>query len=327
VDDRETIRPHALGRFRDLLWASAHSPAMLVYLDNQANRKSAPNENYARELLELHTLGVDGGYAQRDVMELARCLSGWTVKAHFWRGSFTFDEESHDPGVKTVLGMRLLPEGQREAERVLELLATHPSTAQLLATKLARRFISDKPPPPLVERAAAAFARTDGDIRTVLGTLLLDGLEGAGPKLKRPVGFVASALRLLNAETDGDAGVQDFLAHMGQPYFGWPTPDGYPDESEAWLGSLMPRWQFALELARGGIDGTRINLGEVARGLGANTPAKLADGLSRLLMGKPLRAGQRDELLAALRGAGVEEADLPAMVTAGLLASPAFQWQ
>ena len=135
VDDREVIRKHALGNFRDLLHASAHSPAMLVYLDNQVNRKGATNENYARELMELHTLGVHGGYTQRDVMELARCLTGWTVKEHFWRGDFTFKADWHDPGSKQVLGMILPAGGQSEAEKVLDALADHPATARFIASQ------------------------------------------------------------------------------------------------------------------------------------------------------------------------------------------------
>ena len=176
LDDREVVRPHALGRFRDLLWASAHSPAMLVYLDNQVNGKDAPNENYAREVMELHTLGVNGGYTQADVMELARALTGWTVKPNFWRGQFTFDADQHDTGVKQVLGLRLEPSGQAEAEQVLERLATHPSTARYVASKLARRFLADEPPALIVERAAAAFIQTQGDLKAVLRVILLDGL-------------------------------------------------------------------------------------------------------------------------------------------------------
>ncbi|MBI5082101.1 MAG: DUF1800 domain-containing protein, partial [Chloroflexi bacterium] len=173
VDDREVIRKHAMGKFHDLVSASAHSPAMMIYLDNQANRKGAPNENYARELMELHTLGVNGGYSQRDVMELARCLTGWTVKEHWWKGDFTFDEKIHDTGTKTVLGLTLTNEGQREAERVIEVLATHPNTARFIATKLARRFFADAPPQELIEKAAQVFLKTDGDIRSVLRVILL----------------------------------------------------------------------------------------------------------------------------------------------------------
>ena len=187
VDDREVIRKHALGSFRDLVWASAHSPAMMIYLDNQANEKSAPNENYARELMELHTLGVDGGYTQQDVMELARCLTGWNVKDHFWLGDFVFKEDLHDTGTKNVLGITIPNAGIKEAEQVIEMLVTHPSTARFISTKLARRFIADDPPQEIIEKATQTFLNTNGDIKSVLRVILLDGLPLAQPKYKRPV--------------------------------------------------------------------------------------------------------------------------------------------
>jgi uncharacterized protein (DUF1800 family) len=334
VDDREVIRKHALGSFRDLLWASAHSPAMLVYLDNQANVAGTPNENYAREVMELHTLGVDGGYSQQDVMELARCLTGWSVKEHLWKGDFTFNADQHDAGVKTVLGLSLHPDGVAEAERVLDLLAVHPSTARFIATKLARRFIADDPPPALVDAAAATFLQTDGDIQAVLRSRLLDGLSQAGPKYKRPQAFVISALRLLNAET-GNGGRQtrptyplhDYLARLGQLPFGWPTPDGYPDEAARWTGNLIPRWQFALALARNDIDGTSIDLPGLLESAQAGDPTRAADQLGVLLIGAPLDPGQRDSLLASLAAEGADEQSLPQIITAGLVASPAFQWR
>ena len=325
IDDREVIRPHALGRFRDLLWASAHSPAMLVYLDNQVNVKDAPNENYARELLELHTLGVDGGYTQADVMELARALTGWTVKPNFWRGQFKFDPALHDDGVKHVLGLRLEPGGQAEAEQVLEHLAVHPATSQFIATKLARRLLADVPPMALVERAATAFRRTAGDIKAVLRVLILDGLAGPAPqtqpKFKRPGQFVVSALRALNAETDGGEELQGYLLRMGQPYYGWPTPDGFPDRSAPWQGSLLPRWQFSLALTRGEIAGTHA---ELPQGL---APAALLDHLSQRLLGAPLDPAAGGGLLDVLRTAGASDEELPGIVTAGLLSAPAFQWR
>jgi len=349
VDEREVVRKHALGSFRDLLWASAHSPAMLVYLDNQANRKEAPNENYARELMELHTLGVDGGYAQKDVMELARCLTGWTVKEHFWRGDFTFDKDAHDTGRKSVLGLEIGNEGQAEAERVLDLLAVHPSTARFIATKLARRFLSDSPPEEIVARAAAAFTQTKGDIRSVLRVILLDGLtdpKGLGegtpnnslgrerplgsqvqPKYKRPVNFIVSALRMLDAETDGGEGLQDYLLRMGQTYFGWPTPDGYPERGEPWQGNLMPRWQFAFGLVRDEIAGTRLDLEQLARVSEAATLEESIDRFAALLLGAPLERSARDGLLAAVRFAGASEDEAGTVMVAGLLASPAFQWR
>lgn len=338
VDDREVIRKHALGSFRDLLRASARSPAMLVYLDNQVNDKRHPNENYARELLELHTLSVNGGYTQKDVMELARCLTGWTVKEHWWLGDFTFNPDLHDSGVKTVLGLAIEPEGQREAERVIETLATHPATARFIAAKLARRFIADDPPADLVAKAADTFTQTDGDIQSVLRVILLDGLPLAQPKYKRPQTFLISALRMLNAHvTAGGRNLKPeyplltLLSQMGQPPFGWPTPDGYPDVASRWMGSLMPRWQFALALARNEIDGTTIDLpallckGEPT--CSPPSPHQIVDQLSTLLLGAPLDPSARDDLLSAIQSAGGVDETLPQIITAGLIASPAFQWR
>jgi hypothetical protein len=326
VDDREVIRKHTLGSFGDLVWASAHSPAMITYLDNQANEKSHPNENYARELMELHTLGVDAGYTQQDVMELARCLTGWNVKEHFWLGDFVFKQDLHDTGTKHVLGMTIASAGIKEAEQVLEMLVAHPSTAHFISTKLARRFIADEPSPELVEKAAQTFLNTKGDIKSVLRVILLDGLPLAQPKYKRPANFVLSTLRALNAETDGVA-VNEHLMRMGQSYFNWPTPDGYPDRSLAWQGNLMPRWQFAFELIREEIKGTNTGLKQLL-------DVSLADGLSgevdsvaSLLLGAPLSSNARDELIASVRSADATEEETLQIVTAGLLASPAFQWR
>jgi len=327
VDDREVIRSHALGSFRDLVWASAHSPAMLVYLDNQVNHKGAPNENYARELMELHTLSVRGGYTQQDVMELARCLTGWTVKEHFWRGQFTFDAQTHDTGVKSVLGLDIPNEGQAEAERVLELLTGHSDAATFVATKLARRFISDSPPDELISRAAQTLLRSKGDLRSVLRVILLDGLAFAEPKYKRPVNFIASALRMLNAETDGSEAVQDYLLRMGQTAFGWPTPDGYPDRAEPWQGNLLPRWQFAFSLMRNEIPNAEVNLQDLLEISGARTLTESIDQIASLLLGSPLDPAARDELIQTVQAAGADEAETMDVVTAGLLASPAFQWR
>lgn len=326
VDDREVIRPHALGNFGDLLWASAHSPAMLVYLDNQANQRGQPNENYARELLELHTLGVHGGYTQADVMNLARCLTGWGVKEHFWRGQFTFDATRHDTDDKVVLGQLIVPAGQQEAEGVIEQLARHPATARFVTTKLARRFLGDEPPPALVQRAAAAFTQSRGDIPTVLRVLLLDGLatgQPLTPKFKRPVNFVLSALRQLNANSDAGQPVLDFLARMGQPLFAWPTPDGFPDRNADWLNNLLPRWQFALALARNEITGTTID--PALLGVENLSPAAALDRLSLLLLGGEPATPLRNALVAA--ATTVPATETLAVLLAGLLAAPAFQWR
>ncbi len=328
VDDREVVRAHALGRFRELVQASAHSPAMLVYLDNQSNNREAPNENYARELMELHTLGVEGGYTQEDVMEFARCLTGWTVKEHFWRGDFTFKPELHDDGAKTVLGMSVEPQGQSEAESVLERLAAHPSAAIFISRKLARHFISDNPPDGLVQRTAQAFTHSGGDMRSVLRTLLLDGAGMVEPKFKRPVDFIVSALRQLDAHTDGGSGLQAFFGRMGQRYFAWPTPDGYPERSEAWQGNLMPRWQFALALARDEIKGTRVDFPAMLETSHALDIESAIDWAALCLLGTPLAATARGELSSALRTAGTGDTpETIRVVIAGLLASPYFQWR
>ncbi len=332
VDDREVIRPHVLGNFRDLLWASAHSPAMLVYLDNQANHKDAPNENYARELMELHTLGVEGGYTQKDVMQLARCLTGWSVKEHFWRGDFTFNEDSHYSGPKTVLGHMIPEGGQREAEQALDVLVDHPATAHFIAAKLVRRLVGDPPPPALAAQAAQTFLQNRGDIKAVLRTILLDGPPPGenqpAPRFKRPVNFIVSALRALNAKTDGGAPLHRALATMGQPLYQWPTPDGPPDKADSWVGNLLPRWRFALDLARNQLDGTEIDLEAFVNLTEADTIETFLAQIAPLLLGSPLPADARAQMSASLRAAGAGDTlETAAVIVAGLLASPAFQWQ
>ena len=328
VDDREVIRAHALGNFRDLLWGSAHSPAMIVYLDNQANLKGAPNENYARELMELHTLGVHGGYGQSDVMELARCLTGWSVRNRFWLGDFVFQPDFHDPGWKDVLRVRVEPAGQAEAEGLLDVLALHPSTAGHLARKLVQRFVGETPGrhAELVARVARAFLESRGDIGSTLRPLLLDVRfeEEAEPKFKRPVNFLLSALRMLDAETDGGTGLQDRLSVMGQLPFAWATPDGPTDEAAPWKGGLLSRWQFALDLMTGRIGGTRVPLGEWMEAAGVGTPDSLVDNFGSILLGTAPDETTRAALLSAATGNGEPAAGL---VVAGLLSSPAFQWR
>jgi len=328
VDDREVIRPHTLGVFGELLSASAHSPAMLVYLDNQSNLKDAPNENYAREIMELHSLGVDGGYSQQDVMELARCLTGWTMKEHFWRGDFHFDEDVHDSGVKKVLGKEISPNGLDEAERVIRDLGLHPSTATFIATKLCRRFIADEPPAALVGSVANTFTATNGDIRAMMQVLLSEGISHIQPKFKRPVDFIVSALRQLDARTDAGAPLHRYLGRMGQSYFTWPTPDGYPDTSAPWMSNLMPRWQFAAALAQNELEGTEIDVEHLLERSGATGIESFTKWMSTLLLGAPLPEAECQRLASALRAAGAgDEIATARVVIAGLLASPAYQWK
>jgi uncharacterized protein (DUF1800 family) len=268
ADDREVIRKHALGRFPDLLRATATSPAMLWYLDGRVNKKSnpneRPNENYARELLELHTLGVHGGYTQRDVMEVARCLSGWTVRSEevFKKGSVEFKPDLHDDGEKEVLG-QTIPSGlgEKDLDRVLAIVSLHPSTARYLATKLCRRFVSDEPPERVIQATADAFLESGGDIRATLRALFAteEFQSSRGTKFKRPFEFIVSALRATHAKTDAGKNLIDYLVRMGHAPFAYPTPDGYPQEPSPWMGTLLWRWNFAVALSENRIEGTKVD--------------------------------------------------------------------
>jgi uncharacterized protein (DUF1800 family) len=321
ADDRNVIRQHCLGRFADLLRASALSPAMLWYLDGRVNRRSkpedSPNENYARELLELHTLGVHGGYSQRDVMEVARSLTGWTVrpKSGFRKGAVEFEPGQHDNDEKTVLGRRIpAGGGQGDLEQVLELVAHHPSTARHIAWKLCRRFVADDPPEPAVVAVARAFKDNDGDIRATLraifarGEFRCDRLRGA--KLKRPFHFLVSALRALDATTDVPPPLLELLTSMGRAPFQYPTPDGYPTDSSSWRNTLVWRWKLAALLSDNRIPGTRVDLEDLRRRAGS-------DGeLIAHLLGRKATRVERD----AWKGIGGGPRGL-----ALALASPAFQ--
>jgi uncharacterized protein (DUF1800 family) len=293
ADDREVIRPHALGKFPDLLRASALSPAMLWYLDGRVNRRAEmqhePNENYARELLELHTLGVHGGYTQKDVMEVARCLTGWTVRSndkppYFQIGKVEFQPNLHDFGAKQVLGTRVpatpdgLPSsvreqrGRAELDRVLDIVTQHAATARHLSAKLCRHFIADDPPAPAVDAVAATFTRTGGEIRAVLQTLFAtEEFRGQrGNKFKRPFTFIASGLRGTDARTDSGLDIITYLRRMGHAPFNYPTPDGYPEQAAPWMGTLLWRWNFALALSQNRISGTRIDFDKLRANAGGD---------------------------------------------------------
>ena len=366
--DRDTIRPHTLGKFKDLLLATAQSPAMLFYLDNfqsvspkagagaarmrprmkrlfetltdpqmrgtgdagqgtaprrarlnrrrqlmreQANGQNAPNtvdaqmpappqqqaqgtpapspqprrmrrginENYARELMELHTLGVEGGYTQKDVQEVARCFTGWTIfdpRGQGGRmgltnpgraGTFFFNPRLHDDGEKLVLGHKIpAGGGMNDGLMVLDILSKHPSTAKFIATKLARRFVSDNPSPALVERIAAAYTKSDGDIRTVLRAIFaspeFNAPENYRAKIKTPFELAISAVRSLGGETTGAPALHQWIARMGEPLYQYQAPTGYPDTAEHWVntGALLERMNFALALVGNRINGTRVDL-------------------------------------------------------------------
>jgi uncharacterized protein (DUF1800 family) len=315
--EREAIRPHALGRFRDLVLATARHPAMLFYLDNwlstradlvvrgngpNAGRRMGLNENYARELMELHTLGVDGGYTQQDVIEVARCFTGWSIDRPQQGGGFVFRPLAHDRGSKRVLG-QVIPAGGgvQDGERVIDLLARHPSTARFVATKLARRFVSDDPPAALVERAAATFQQTDGDIRAVLVTIFTApefwSVDAYRAKVKKPLEVVASAVRTLDGRIAPGGAGPDVLggggvalarevARLGEPLYEAQPPTGYPDRAESWVntGALLGRMNFALGLAHNRFRGTRVDLAGFVSGADRGQPAQVLDRLLAVVL-------------------------------------------
>lgn len=347
-DDREVIRAYALGdsgaargknpitstlqllgiennqteqkefKFPDMLKASALSPAMLWYLDGRQNRKAndtdKPNENYARELLELHTLGVEGGYTQKDVMEVARCLTGWFVHGSnksFKNGKVVFNKYQHDDGEKIVLGQKI-PAGQgaKDLDSVLDIIGLHPSTARYISTKLCKKFISDEPSESVVEGVSKRFINSKGDIRETLRALFQsdDFRQERGTKFKRPFRFVISSLRATAAKTDGGKAINDFLLKMGHSPFNYPTPDGYPEEPEPWLGSLLWRWNFAHELAENRIHQTKINLDHLVR-----------------------TAASKETYASAILGRTVTAKEMQAFIASGsplaaALSSPDFQY-
>jgi uncharacterized protein (DUF1800 family) len=277
--ERDAIRPHVLGKFRDLLQATAESPAMLFYLDNwqsvgpAISKRSRPrpkqvrglNENYARELLELHTLGVDRGYTQQDVVEVARCFTGWTIQNPRGGGGFQFQSRIHDRGEKQVLGVRIpAGRGQEDGLQVLDIVSRHPSTARFLSYKLAQRFVADQPPQELVNRMAETFRKTDGDIRAVLQTLFASRefwSRGAyQAKIKSPLEMVAGAVRATGAEVDSAFRLAQVVASLGQPLYRKQEPTGYPNASDEWLNSatLVARMNFALDLSANRLTGIRV---------------------------------------------------------------------
>jgi uncharacterized protein (DUF1800 family) len=306
--ERDVIQPHTMGKFKDLLTATAKSPAMLFYLDNflsadprAADRIAAEraarqwrrggfgrpwppripqqqqakknvrglNENYGRELMELHTLGVDGGYTQKDVTEVARCFTGWTIDKPREYASFKFDERLHDPDPKIVLGKKIHAGGMKDGEQVIELLARHASTAKFISTKLVRRFVSDTPPPSLVERMAQTFQSSDGDIRAVLKTMIYSpefwSREAYRAKIKTPFELVVSTARALGADVDTPMPLVQWTGRIGEPLYQCQPPTGYADKSDAWVntGALLNRLNYSLALAGNKVRGSRSDVGSL----------------------------------------------------------------
>ena len=360
--DRDTIRPHTFGKFYDLLLADAKSPAMLFYLDNfqsvnpnaqppqerpgaarplaqllrmsndpqqqrpQQQQRRGINENYARELMELHTLGVDGGYTQKDVQEVARCFTGWTIVAprgaglaaeagmngrrldmlREYAGTFRFVPAVHDNGEKIVLGHKIpAGGGEKDGLTVLDILVHQPATAHFIATKLVRHFVSDDPPKALVDRVADTYIKTDGDIREMLKAMFsspeFNSADAYRAKVKRPFELVISAVRTLGADTNGGPQLHQWIARMGQPLYGFITPNGYPDVAENWVntGALLERMNFALALVSNRIPGTRVDLSHFVSDMSNDKVIdkdKLLDRFVTMIVGGDLSAKTRETL-------------------------------
>jgi uncharacterized protein (DUF1800 family) len=300
--EREAIRPYAMGNFPDLVRATAYHPAMLFYLDNwlsarpdfivpvgpNRGRKGGLNENYARELMELHTLGVDGGYTQKDVTEVARAFTGWTIDRPQTEGHFIFRPGMHDGGEKIVLGQRIPAGGGRDdGERVIQILTHHPATARFIATKLVRRFVSDTPPPALVARVAATYTSTGGDIPAMLRTIFESpeffSEDAYRAKIKKPFEFVASAVRALGGTTDATGGMAlaRASAEIGEPLYQAQPPTGYADRGAVWVnaGALLARMNFALGLASGRYPHVTVALPALVAGADPSSPAAVLDRL------------------------------------------------
>jgi uncharacterized protein (DUF1800 family) len=368
--ERDVIRPHALGKFEDLLIATAQSPAMLFYLDNwlsvgpnsdvangipkRANndwkrrvrnngqtsqskgKRNGLNENYGRELMELHTLGVNGGYTQQDVTEVARVFTGWTLKQPKQGGGFTFEERTHEPGNKLVLGHRIKSKGEKEGLEVLRILARHPSTAKFVSTKLAMRFVSDDPPQSLVDRMAQTFLKKDGNIREVLQTML-DCPEFWAPdayraKVKTPLEFVVSAVRASGAEVTDAMPIAHQLQNMGMPLYAMQPPTGYSMKADAWVNSsaLLGRMNFALALTSGKIKGVQVDSEQLP---GRSDPQQALAALENALLSGDV-SKQTDNVIAArLQDSKISRRKLddPArppnisLIAGLLLGSPEFQ--
>lgn len=301
IDDRDVIRTHALGNFGALLSASAHSPAMLDYLDNNLSTAGNPNENYARELMELHTLGADGGYTQTDVIEVARCFTGWQFfpdNAGEQAGTFRYNQNVHDTGSKVVLGVTIPARnaalGIQDGQDVLNILLSHPGTAQYVSAKLCRWLLGDVPQG-VVDVVAAAFTTTNGDIKSMIRAALMpDHLAMAALKFKRPWHQFIGCLRMGQTTITSTTSMRSRLLAAGMPRFGWATPDGYPDNTAFWAGLILPRWNFAADLMNSAIGGISHNAPAFFAGL--TTADQMADRINADGFGGELPTDQRDRL-------------------------------
>jgi uncharacterized protein (DUF1800 family) len=304
---------------------------------NVPRRARGLNENYAREIMELHTLGVDGGYTQKDVQEVARCFTGWTIRNPRAGGDFYFNQFMHDDGEKTVLGKKLPSGGGiKDGYAVIHMLATHPSTAKFVSTKLARKFISDNPPPALVARMSQAFLKTDGDIREVLRTMFKSpeffAAENYRAKIKTPFEMTVSAVRAIGADTNGAPQFHRWMAQMGEGLFMCQPPTGYPDAAERWVntGALLERMNFALALSENRIPGARVNLQNLLADASGTRHSQVVDHFVKLLLRGQISSQTRETIDKSLgeRRPGVAGGQVDVAKVVGLiLGSPEFQRQ
>jgi uncharacterized protein (DUF1800 family) len=299
TDDRDVIRKHAFGKFSELLRASMRSAAMLMFLDNDQNTKEGPNENYARELMELHTLGVDGGYTETDVKEAARCLTGWS----FWPlgsgafGVFTFNAAAHDQGAKQVLGQSFpANQGIADGDQLAQLLLSHPATPRFVGGKLARHLLRYEPSSELVERIVETWQQTDGDIKSIVRIILaektlLQEAPWTHRKLRRPFAFAAWLLRVTHAEIPQPASLMtpgpltQELRILGQEPYDWPMPNGYPDSVAAWGTGLYGRWSFASRLLDGSLAGASVDANAIVADLAGTGILAPGVAISEMLSG------------------------------------------
>ncbi len=330
--EREALRRHLFGKFRDLVLATAGHPAMLWYLDNWLSAREgfdpaalrppqrprpvpgAPklglNENYARELMELHTLGVDGGYTQADVREVARCFTGWSIERPREAARAVFRRAAHDASPKTVLGARIDEGGSGDGEQVIALLCRQPACATLVATKLCRRFVGDQPPPALVRRVAKRFLDTDGDLRQVYWALFTSpefwSREALHTKVKTPYEFAVSSVRALGGRLDKPVPLARAIARMGQPLYRCQPPTGYKEVQEAWVntGALVNRIRFGMALAQGRLAGVSWSRPAFEEPLQREPePAAALPRLASLLLQEELGPGGRGCLSKGFRPA------------------------
>ena len=303
-DRLSRLPPDRLAEVRQLTLAQAIQRQDLLAPKLAAKRPKGVNENYARELMELHTLGVDGGYTQADVIQVARALTGWTVAPAQAGGNFLFRPETHDAGAKMILGVQF-PAGQgiQDGEQVLDILAKSPATAKFIATKLARRFVSDVPPQALVDRAAKTFLDTDGDIRETLRTIITSpqffSIAAYRSKVKSPFELVVSTLRAMGAQPDSTPRAVQFVGRLGQPMFGHQAPNGYPEDGDAWMntGSILNRINFGLAVASGRVPNVNLANWAPTKELASLTREQQVDGVIRSLLGGSASADTRQILI------------------------------